>query len=376
MTDTTEETGNALIVAEVTNAVAVFGTAGGSKTVIDSIKAQVAKLDLDISTEAGRKKIKSVVRTLGTKKRELDDAGKALKADMQKTVDLVDGERKDIRDAIEAMQEEIKKPLEEFEQREKDRIAAREDRIKAMQELSRFDAGTVLAVEIFDERIITLKSLWQFDWMEFHMRAEKTCDDTLMLLKGARATFILEQQEAAKVEAERIERETKEREEREAKIAAEAAEKAKKDAEDKAAEDARIAKEKADREKREAEERVENERKAKEKAEQDAKDAEDRRIAAEKKAEDDRIAAAKKAEEDKKAAAEKAAQDERDRQAAAQKKKDDEEKARQADEAHRGKINRDVLAAVMQHANIGEGIGKLIVTALAKGLIPHTKIQY
>jgi len=66
------------------------------------------------------------------------------------------------------------------------------------------------------------------------------------------------------------------------------------------------------------------------------------------------------------------------------------EAQRQADElraantAHRSGINRKVLAAIMLamsevhtgNAEEADAIGKAIVTAIAKGAVPHTTINY
>lgn len=370
-----EETGNELVVLQSINPVAVFGTEGGSQKIIDGIKDQVSKLSLDISTEKGRKEIASVAYKIARTKTALDDEGKKLKADMQKTVDLVDAERKNIRDALDELKESVRKPLTDWENVEKMRIRIREERIEQLLNLA-----TPLIpdpdVETIDAHLAQLKETEVFDWQEFSMRAEHAAKQSRDKLDVMRAARVKRDEEAVELERLRKEKEEREQKEREEKIAAEAAAKAKADAEAKAAADAKAAQEKADREKREAYERAENERREKEAAQQRAEKAEADKKAADEKAEADSIAAAKKAEEDAKVAADKAAQDERDRQAAEERRKADEAAKRAADEKHRGKINREVLAAVMQNANLTETQGKAVVTSLSKGLIPHTKINY
>lgn len=377
-----EATGTEIVVAQMSTPITVFAVEGGSQSVIDSIRAQVAALDLDISTEAGRKQIKSVHRKLGSTAARMDEAKKALKEDIQKQVNLINAEGKKIDDAIRELQREIKAPLDEFENREKERIQLREDRIAELAALAIFGAVDEPTVAELEDRISKIDGLHTFEWQEFVMRADATASSVRSTLTTMRDNRKKRDEEAAELERLRKEKEERERKEREEKIAAEAAEKAKKEAEEKAAEDARIAKEKADKEKADADAKAEAERVAKEKAEQDAKDATARaekaeadRIAAEKKAADDAKAAKEKADADAKAAADKAAQDERDRIAAEQKKKDDEEKARQADKEHRGKINREVVTALVK-TGITEEQAKAVVTAIVKAEIPHTKINY
>jgi hypothetical protein len=377
-----EDTGTELVALQPINAVTVFGTEGGSDSVLDAIRKQVEGLVLDISTEKGRKEIASVAYKIARTKTALDDQGKTLKAEMQKTVDLVDGERKKIRDGLDALKEEVRKPLTDWENAEKLRVEGREARILAMKVLTDLPFNEELTVEMIDERLKDLSDLEKFEWQEFIMRAEATAKETREKLEAMKAKRIKDDADKAELERLRKEQEERERKEREDRIAAEAAEKAKREAEEKAAAEAKAAQEKADREKREADERAENERKAKEKAEQDAKDAQARadkaeadRKAAEEKAEADRIAAKKKADEDAKAAADKAAQEERDRQAAEQKRIADEEAKRQADKEHRGKVNREVLEALVKKG-ITEDHAKTIITAIVKGEIPHTKINY
>jgi hypothetical protein len=378
-----EDTGTDLVVLQPINAVTVFGTEGGSESVIDAIRKQVEGLVLDISTEKGRKEIASVAYKIARTKTALDEQGKMLKAEMQKTVDLVDGERKKIRDAMDALKEEVRKPLTDWENAEKLRVEGREARILAMKVLTDLPFNEELTVEMIDERLKDLADLEKFEWQEFIMRAEATAKETREKLEAMKAKRIKDDADKAELERLRKEQEERERKEREDRIAAEAAEKAKREAEEKAAAEAKAAQEKADRERREAEEKAEAERKAKEDAERRAAEekaraekAEADRIAAEKKAADDAKAAAEKAERDRVAAAEKAAQYERDKQAAETKRLADEAAAREADEKHRGEINRKVLAAIMQHANLSELQGKDVVKAIAKGLVPNTKINY
>jgi len=117
--------------------------------------------------------------------------------------------------------------------------------------------------------------------------------------------------------------------------------------------------------------------------------AEQKRVAAEKEAarqleltEARRIAdeqsAARRAEE---AAAqairdqERAIEAERQRVAAQQKAELDEAEKRAKNRAHQGAIHREILAALAL-LNISEEAGKLLIAAIAKGAVPHVRIEY
>lgn len=349
-----KEQSSELVVIGQINAVTVFGQEGGSQSIIDSIRNHVKSLSLDISTEKGRKEIASVAYKIARTKTALDDEGKKLKADMQKTVDLVDAERKNIRDALDELKEEVRKPLTEYEEREKIRVRIREERIEQISNLA-IPFIPDPDVETIDAHLYQLKEAEVFDWQEFSMRAEHTANQTREKLERMKSDRIKRDEEKAELERLRKEKEEREQKEREEKIAAEAAAKAKADAEAKAEADAKAAQEKADREKREVEEKADRERKAKEDAE----------------------ARAEKAEADAKVAAERAAQEERDRQAAEEKRKSDEEAQRSADKEHRGKINRKIVDALRELSiGLSEDQMKDIVISIAKGQIPHTKIIY
>ena len=130
---------------------------------VDAIRKQVEALKLDISTSKGRDQIRSVARKIASTKIALDEEGKTLKSDMQKTVDLVDAERKKIRDALDEMKEQVRKPLTDWENAEKKRVQDREDRISVISSLVKFEVEpTVDHIQI---RIDQLSELSSFDWL-------------------------------------------------------------------------------------------------------------------------------------------------------------------------------------------------------------------
>ena len=408
---------------------AEFFKPNGSETVLAALKDEVRKQAalLDISTETGRAAIASLAYKVARSKTALDEQGKDLVTAIKKQSGEIDTERRHVREEMDALKEEIRKPLTDWENAEKYRIAGHEGALAAIAESPEF--GATETVEELQARLGFLNNFPARDWQEFKARADKALSDEILHTEGLLART--EKREAAIAEAKRLYDEAvecaiKKREEDAAKAATEAANR-------RAAEQARIAREAAERERQ----RIENERIE---AEARVKQAEEQRMAAERKAEQDRIDAERRAEEDRQRAArelkeseERAAQQaeeaeqrrladiaaaearrirdaehaeaarkdaeklaEQDRlQAAAKAKRDQEaavevERQRVAEEqrkeleeaekraknrAHQGAIHREILAALAL-LNISEEAGKLIIAAIAKGAVPHVRIEY
>lgn len=359
-----------LVVLGKINPVTVFTQSGGAKSIIDAIKAEVLKIDLDISTPKGRDNIKSLAYKIARSKTALDEAGKMLKSDLQKQVDLIDGERKTIRDELDSLKEQVRKPLTEFENAEKERVQKREDRISTINCMNDF-SGVDATVMMIENRIKALNELFVFDWQEFQSRAQGAYLLSLKKLEEMKEARIKSDEQAAELERLRQEKIEQERIEREARIAQEAAAKAKREAEEKAAAEARAIQEKADQEKRLAEVKAAQERKAKEDAERQAEEAK----AALERANLERIEAAKRAEREVKEASERAAKAERDRQEAEKLKQEAEARKREENKAHQKKINNEALQGLLS-VGISEVDAKAVIMAIAKGNVPNVKIIY
>jgi len=101
--------------------------------------------------------------------------------------------------------------------------------------------------------------------------------------------------------------------------------------------------------------------------------------AALKEAEEDRIDAEMKADRDKK----NAVQAEKDRAAAEKQREQEATAKREANKKHKTKINREARDAIKAHAYFQDStddmafqIATQIVEAIARGEIPHVKIEY
>ncbi|MCF3482607.1 hypothetical protein GUL16_02670 [Stenotrophomonas maltophilia] len=309
----------ALIPLESVNAVEVF-TGGGLDDLLARIRAEAVTLVPNVKTVAGRKEIASIAYKVSRSKTAIDDAGKALVADLKKQTGDIDSARKKARDTLDALRDEVRKPLTDWEE-EQARIER--ERVEA-EERARAEAEAARLAEIARK--------------EEEIRARE---------EAVRAAEEAERQRAAAEQAER------ERVEREARLQAEAAENAKREA--------AAAVERAEREAREATERAAREAAE---AEQRAKDAAE-------KAEREKAEAVAAAE---RRAQEEANRAERERQAKADAQRREDE-ARAADVEHRRSINRAAMAALIAQG-ISEDDAATVITAIVQGKVPAVAIRY
>jgi colicin import membrane protein len=350
-----------LIVVENLTPAQVF-TDKGADSIIDQIEKEARAAPIDISTEAGRKECASIAYKIALSKTFLDDMGKDLVAEWKTKSSKVDAERRKIRDRLDVLKDEIRKPLTDFENTKKARIVTHENQIATIQAFGTLTSGSVHEINTNLEAISTIM---QRDWEEFGKRATEVADATRARLQSqltARQKYEADQAELHRLRDEQAKREQAEREDR---IRREAAEKAQRDAE------AAIAASKAREEaaQRAAEQaKLDAERQAKQVAEAAEKATKEAAARAEREAQE----AAARAEHEKQAAID------AERARAAKQKSDEEEAAakREADTKHRGKINREALAAIAIAGGISEDAAKQIVEALARGAIPHVTIRY
>lgn len=308
-----------LIPLESVNAVEVF-TGGKLDDLLARIRAEAVTLVPDLSTVASRKEIASVAYKVARSKTAIDDAGKALVADLKKQTGDIDAARKRARDTLDALRDEVRKPLTDWEAEQE----RKEQERKEAEERAKAEAEAARLAEIARK--------------EEEIRARE---------EAVRAAEEAERQRIAAEQAER------ERVERETRLQAEAAEKAKREAAE--------AVERAEREAREAKER----------ATRDAAEAEQRAKDAAERAEREKAEAVAAAE---RRAQEEADRAERERQAAAETQRKADE-ARAADVEHRRTINRAAVAALVA-AGLSEEAAATAITAIVQGKVPAVAIRY
>jgi hypothetical protein len=401
---------------------------GALDPIVEKIKAHVRGIETDISTEDGRKAIKSLVRKIANSKTFIDKQRETLVGDEKKRLKAIDAEGLRVWNELEALQDEVRAPLTEWEDAEKARVAKHECRINSICAIS---VSTFTKLPSVDLAEAELDRLWDHNFEEFTKRATHAREVVALYLKSERERITREAAEHAEEQRLKAEREEKKRVEREAKIAEDARLKAEaeakrreeaiqREAKQREEELARVAAEekaRLERERKESEERLQKSLDdARAKAQRDKLAAEER----ERKAEADRIAAAEKAEEvlrkivegtkerERKAeeervaalkqelanreAARKKAEDEREKAVQAERKrledirKAEEEKRdaiareqvrREADQEHRREVHGGaVLALVHQVEDLTSHQARLVVQAIVKGLIPGVSITY
>lgn len=361
---------NALAVVETITAVEFFKP-GASDDILTKLEneARAKAATLDKSIPEDREEMRSLAFKLGKAKNRLDDAGKDLVAEDTARIKRINAERGIVWDRVEVLQKEVRQPLTDWENAEKDRVAAHEERIRELEATAteaplRWQS---LSVEAMNDRIAEIGSDDR-DWEEFTKRGIYAQNTAVAAIKAAveqRTAYDAQQEELARFRAEQATRERREREERIAQTAREQAQQA-----------AEVERKRIEQEKFQAEARAKEsearERAAAEKAEADrlaAVEAEKQRVA---QAEADRVAAEERHAREKAEAIEA----ERRRQESEAKRLKEEAEARERNKQHAAKINREVRDAIGSCADIDDEKATRIVQAIAKGLIPHVKVAY
>jgi hypothetical protein len=299
--------------------------------ILDHIKSEILSIPTDISTPNGRKAVASLAYKIARTKSFIEDRHKELVYKEKLRLGAIDAEWKRIRETLDSLKIEVRKPLTDWEEKEENRvlqhelhISRLEDAIKIRVDATTADIEAAIARLEADEVDGDIME-------EFEQRAVMAKAQSLQLL--CERLQRSKQADAQRTELDRLRKEKEERdkEERERQIA----ERARKQAEDAAAkqvEEARAATQRAERELAEAQERAQREQER-------AVEAERKRIEAL-----DRVAAYDREQ-------------------------------REQDRQHRAKINNEVLAALVA-GGIKENIGKKVIELIAKGQVPHCKINY
>jgi len=331
------------------------------ETNLAEYKAKYKDTVYDLTDPTQNKQARSDRLSIGKTISKLDSVHKAVKMPLKDQVDLLDGERKRIKDGLLEVQDSIKSQIAEheavIEAKEQD-LLGRVETIKALALFSDYTPDS----SYIQGRIEQLESVAIDESFE-HYEAEATfakvkslesLHELLASVKGQEA----EQAELEKLRQEKAEREQKEREDM---IAAEAKATAEAD----------------------AAEQIEKERQAKMIAEQAVIKAEQDAIAAETRAQQEALDVAQRAEDAKqeavRAAEQKAKAEAESLIKAAAQQLEAEQAAtakREANTKHRAKINNAAVKAITENTEITPDQAKAVVTAIAKGLIPATAINY
>ena len=362
---------NELQVLEQNVIVAAFAKRGGTDELFEHIAQEVRSHVPDVTTKKGRDAIGSLAMKVSKSKTLIEKCGKELVAEQKAQIKLIDDDRIAIVKKFDALRDEILAPRDAWEKAEEDRVAKCLEFLDEITELAKpeFLGNAAWQLKGYIDTLSDLKIDSRF--MEYEEQAKIAKYETLEKLRVA--LVAREKYEAEQAELERLRKEQQEREQRERdeRIAKEAADKARIEAEAKAlAEKQRFEREQKEQaELAERQQREAAEREARLQAEKEA--AELREQALKQKAIDD----AKQAEIAKQQAIEaerKRIEAEQFAQAEAERK---ELEAREADQAHKKIICGEALKGLTD-LGVDEELGKEILRAINKGLVPHVSIKF
>ena len=353
------------------NALQVLTKENGMEPYLAQVRERIdnfqSDMSLDPTTEEGRQEIKKFSRKIVKIKTGWQAVGKNAADEAKKLPKILDKGRKHTKETLEEWIEEILEPVTKWEADEKSRVDGIESRIIGIRDLSdiSFDDGSEEILGKLEEANCTLID---DSYHEFKSYAQTTMDQTIKDLSKAFTIAKNAENEKAELEKLRKEKEDRDQKDRDDKLKREAAAKATADAEAVAHKQAALAKEKAEKEKQDAADEAARKQKeiddANEIAEQAIRDANQAKADSEKATAD-----AKKREEEAEArAAQKVIDD--------QKAVDEAERKRAANTKHKGSVNRLILSSLIEIEGVSVEIAKKIVTKLAKGQVPNTKITY
>lgn len=328
--------------------------------VFDELKREAAAIEIDLSTEKGRKAISSMAYKIAQTKTAIDNAGKELNEEARKTINAVDAKRREVREKLDALKEEVRVPLTEWEDAQKARAASFDATmldIKQRSLVSYADTADDLAASLAVVSDYRLSP-------EYGADRCKTVADAVEQAQAVLTAAIerLRREEADRAELERLRAEAAEREAKERAIAESAR---------KAAEAEAAAKAEAERQAR-AEEQWQAEiaraaDEARAKAERDAAEAHRREIE-EIKAEQALIQLEHAKQEAQRLAAEQAA-------AAETKRLAEDQAKRERNKTYKTRVMSEVKAAIIS-CGVPEEQAKAIVLAIVAGNVPHTSIRF
>ena len=361
-------------------ALAVFSAPNGLDPYLKSVREEIDKFTAsapDVTTKKGQAAYRSIAYDLAGSKTKLDNLGKELVAELKDVPKKIDAERKRVRELLTTWQEEVRKPLTDWEAAEVARRDKHADAIQQLKDMAVFaetPTAAFVAQVISDLEYVALDDSWE----EFLPEAAQVKDKSLATLRALLADRTKHEAELAAIAKFNAEQAIREQQERDAEIARKAVEQARIDAEQRAQaeRDAAAKREQA---------LIDQAAQAQREADQKARDAEaaaanqalQLKLAAEQaerqklQAEQDRVAA----EQRQAQAVEQArlAEIARQEQAAAEERRQAE--LREADKAHKGKINRAALQAFID-GGMPEDCAKKAVILIASRQIPAVHITY
>ena len=359
------------LVPPAETALQVFQVVGGLDPWVSQIRAEVDKFQAalpGLATIKDRALYASMAHKIARSKTALDAVGKSLSAAQKEVPKKIDAERKRVWGLLEVWQKEVRQPLDDWQAAEDARVDEHQAGLEHLGKASTEGASAAMIkslIQDLDEVAIG------DDWQEFEAEARQVKAASIATMTAA--LVIQEKHEAEQAELERLraEFEARSKQDEHDRIAKAAAESATREAEQRAQaeRDASAQRERdaaAAARQRETDLQLQAER-----AERLAEQAERNRIASEQQAAQDKADAERRQAE----AVERAAQAERQRHTDEQARIQREAKVREANVAHKTKINRAALEAFIAEGMPAE-CAKQAVILIAQRKIPSVTIAY
>lgn len=372
------------------NAPAIY-VAGGLAQFLEAVKAEVTVEVPDLTSRKGRERIASLAAKVSKSKAAVEKPGREYLKRLKEMPKVVEAELREFVNSMDALRDATRQPLTEWEAAEDRRVDGHNDNIQRLKDLALFaetPTAAHVAQVIADLELVAIDDSWE----EFLPEAAQAKDRSLVTLRALLADRTKHEAELAEIAKFNAEKAIREQQERDAAIAREAVEKAQREA----AEAAEAAQAERDAAARREQALIDQAAQAQREADQRARDAEaaaanqalQLKLAAEQaerqklQAEADRVAAIQRAEQERVAAEQRQAQaverarlDEIERQeheAAEQRRLAE---SREADKAHKMKINRAALDAFIA-GGMPEECAKQAVILIAQRKIPAITITY
>lgn len=355
----------------------VIYVAGGLKQFLEHARAQATGEVPELTTRKGRERIASLAAQVSKSKTAVEKPGRDYLKRLKEMPKVVEAELREFVNSMDALRDATRQPLTEWEKAEDARIDAHNDGIRHIQVLAE-ELHEITAEDLADRILQVEATAIGGHWQEFEAEAARAKDVALTTL---RAALVKRQEyEAGQSELARLRREAEERAEqdriRKAKEEAVELERQRVAQEQQAERDAVAHREQALKDQALAQEQAAERQRLHlelqaEQAKRAAAQASADKEAAERRAEQDRINAETRQAE----AVERARLDEVARQQAAADEIIRQERLREADKAHKAKINRGALEAFIA-GGMPEDCAKKAVTLIAQRKIPSVSISY
>jgi hypothetical protein len=366
----------------------VIYVAGGLKQFLEHATKQATGEVPDLTTRKGRERIASLAAQVSKSKTAVEKPGRDYLKRLKEMPKVVEAELREFVTKMDELRDKTRQPLTEWEAANDRRIDAHNDRLEWLRGLPLNLAG---ATSTHVQGLIEQAEAAAIDdsWEEFKAEAAGVKDLAIKALRAILAELQRYEAEQAELARLRAEAEARAKADHEAAIARAAVEKAQQEAAAKAQtereeaarreqaliDQAAQAKRDAEQKARDAEAAAANQalqlQLATEQAERQKIQAEADRVAAIQRAEQERVAA----EQRQAAAVEQARLAEIARQEAAVAEEKRQAEAREADKAHKGKINRAALQAFID-GGMPEDCAKKAVILIASRQIPAINIHY